>query len=90
MWKSYFKFIKLVPGKVVVKHHGTIDFSKDNLPVDLIKDLFDDNFPYLEMTAEGKRKFYPDKIDSSTEKPKKKRKTNTVAENACKHNSSLS
>ena len=58
MWRKYFKFIKLVPGKVVVPKHGTIDFSKDNLSLDLLKTLYEKKFPYLEITPEGKQKFY--------------------------------
>ncbi len=30
MWKRYFKFIKLKPGKVVTAQFGEIDFSADN------------------------------------------------------------
>ena len=58
MWHKYFNFIKLVPGKVVVPKHGTIDFSRDNLPLDLLKTLYEKKFPYLEITPEGKQKFY--------------------------------
>ena len=70
MWRKYFKFIKLVPGKVAVFGHGTIDFSKDNLSVDLLKSLYEKKFPYLEITAEGNEKLFgikpPDKGKTKT------------------------
>ena len=31
MWKRYFKFVKLKPGKVVTSLFGEIDFSADNI-----------------------------------------------------------
>ena len=45
MWKDYFKMIKLVPGRVVISGHGTIDFSRDDIPVELIKQLYENDFP---------------------------------------------
>jgi hypothetical protein len=58
MWRKYFNFIKLLPGKVVVPKLGTIDFSRDDLSLDLLKTLYENKFSYLEMTPEGKQKFY--------------------------------
>jgi len=58
MWKNYFKMIKLVPGRVVVPGHGTIDFSRDDLPVEIIQKLYEEDFPYLELTPEGKKEIY--------------------------------
>ena len=71
MWRKYFKFIKLVPGRVKVKGHGVIDFSKDNLSIELLKTLHDNKFPYLKLTEEGKEKLY------GIQKPKSKQKKNT-------------
>ena len=70
MWRKYFTFIKLIPGKVVVHGHGTIDFSQDNLSLELVVKLFENDFPYLQITEEGREKFYGIK-------PKRKRKANT-------------
>lgn len=58
MWKRYFKFIKLVPGRVVTHRFGTIDFSRDDIPVETIKTLYENGFPYLQMTREGKAELY--------------------------------
>lgn len=58
MWKRYFKFIKLVPGKVVTHLFGTIDFREDNIPIETIKILFENDFPYLQITKEGKAELY--------------------------------
>jgi hypothetical protein len=74
MWQKYFKFIKLVPGKVVVPGHGTIDFSKDNLPLDLLKTLHENKFPYLEITDEGKKELYGMSIEATEDAPTPKKK----------------
>ena len=58
MWQKYFKFIKLVPGRVVVPGKGIIDFSNDNIPVELCKELYDSGFQYLEPTDLGKEELY--------------------------------
>ena len=59
MWKHYFKFIKLKPGKVVTAQFGEIDFSADNIGIEIIQALYENGFPYLEITAEGKAELYP-------------------------------
>jgi len=66
MWKDYFKMIKLVPGRVVVPGHGTIDFRRDDLPLKLIQQLYENDFPYLQLTPEGEQKLYGIK----TQRPK--------------------
>ena len=58
MWRRYFKLIKLRPGKVINQEFGEIDFRKDNIPVDTLKKLFESDFPYLEITDEGKEVLY--------------------------------
>ena len=58
MWTTYFKFIKLLRGRVITPSHGEIDFSRDDLPVNTCKELFEKDFPYLEITEEGKKKLY--------------------------------
>ena len=69
MWRKYFNFIKLVPGKVVVPKFGTIDFSDNSLSVEFIKKLYDSGLQYLELTPEGKQKFSG--IEPETTKEKK-------------------
>jgi hypothetical protein len=58
MWRKYFKVIKIVPGVVIVPGHGRIDFSKDNISVEVCKNLFESDFPYLAITAEGRDFLY--------------------------------
>ena len=58
MWTKYFNFIKLRRGRVIVSVHGEIDFSRDDIPVEICKELFDKGFPYLELTEFGKRELY--------------------------------
>lgn len=57
LWQKYFKLVKLVPGKVIVPVHGTIDFSKD-VPVETCRQLWEDDFEFLQITDEGKRELY--------------------------------
>lgn len=58
MWKRYFKFVKLQPGRVVTALFGLIDFSDDNIPVEKIKALYESDFPYLQITEAGMEEFY--------------------------------
>ena len=58
MWTKYFNFIKLRRGRVIVPIHGEIDFSRDDIPLEICKELFDKGFPYLELTKEGKSELY--------------------------------
>jgi len=73
MWRRYFKLIKLRPGKVINQEFGEIDFRKDNIPVDTLKKLFESDFPYLEITDEGKEVLYGIKPKPKP-KPKRVRK----------------
>ena len=59
MWKRYFKFVKLKPGRVITTLYGEIDFSADNIGIGIIQALYEDGFPYLEITDEGKAELYP-------------------------------
>jgi hypothetical protein len=73
MWKKYFKVVKLVPGEVVVPGYGTIDFSKDNISVEVCQKLFESDFPYLDITEEGKKFLYGEPfITTETKKIKLK------------------
>ena len=58
MWKRYFKFVKLKPGKVVTAKFGQIDFSADYIGIEIIQSLYENGFPYLEITDEGKAELY--------------------------------
>ena len=50
----HFKLTGIEPGKVVTARFGVIDFR---LPVsfEILKSLFDEGFPYLKLTSEGKK-----------------------------------
>ncbi|MBA4410904.1 MAG: hypothetical protein Q8S54_16470 [Bacteroidota bacterium] len=58
MWTKYFNFIKLRRGRVIVPFHGEIDFSRDDIPLEICKELFNNDFPYLELTEFGKSELY--------------------------------
>jgi hypothetical protein len=74
MWKRYFTFIKLVPGRVVTPRFGTIDFSSDNIPLETIKTLYEHGFPYLQITEQGKAELY----GTTTQEAEIKRPAKTV------------
>ena len=58
MWTDYFKFVKLRRGRVITPSHGEIDFSRDDIPVETCRKLFEKGFPYLELTDKGKKELY--------------------------------
>ena len=80
MWKQYFKFVKLKPGKVVIAQFGKIDFSADTIGIEIIKSLYENGFPYLEITEEGKAELFgvesTIKKGNAIEKPKRIKKSN--------------
>jgi len=59
MWKTYFKFVKLKPGRVVTALFGELDFSADDIGIEIIKALYESGFPYVEITEKGKAELYP-------------------------------
>lgn len=68
MWKKYFRVVKLVPGEVVVPGYGTIDFSKDNISVEVCQKLFESDFPNLAITEEGKNFLYGEPVKATVPK----------------------
>jgi hypothetical protein len=72
MWTEYFKMVKVHRGRIVTQSHGELDFSRDNIPVETCKELYDQGFPYLELTELGKKKLYGDieKLPGSIKEPK--------------------
>jgi hypothetical protein len=73
MWTYYFRFVKLRRGRVITPSHGEIDFSRDDIPLETCKDLFEKGFPYLELTEKGKKKLYGIIEESTLRTTKKKR-----------------
>lgn len=71
MWKKYFRVVKLVPGEVVVPGYGKLDFSKDNISVEVCRELFESDFPYLAITEEGKDFLYGKSVSTPISKKAK-------------------
>ena len=69
MWTKYFNFIKLRRGRVIVPFHGEIDFSRDDIPLEICKELYENGFPYLELTELGKQELYPLVSDPKDQPP---------------------
>jgi len=86
MWKRYFKFVKLKPGKVVTTLFGEIDFSADNIGIEIIKALYENGFPYLEITEMGKAELLGlepvIEKDLTTDKPKREKKSKEISNKA--------
>lgn len=57
-WKAYFKTKGVRPGRIVTHRHGELDFREDNIPLETIQDLFENDFPFLELTDMGRRNLY--------------------------------
>jgi hypothetical protein len=58
MWTDYFRMIKLRRGRVITPSHGEIDFSRNDMPVETCKELYEKGIPYLELTELGKKELY--------------------------------
>ena len=82
MWQTYFRLVKLKPGKVVTALLGEIDFSSDSLPLDQLKQLYEGGFPYLEITEEGKKQLYG--IEEQKANPVKKHDLRNLPTNRIK------
>jgi len=70
-WKKYFKVIKVEPGIVIwAKANRKIDLKNESFsPEDMLK-LYEEDFPYLELTEAGKNKFFPKGTNKETMKDK--------------------
>ena len=56
-FEKYFRVIKIVPTIVHNPKFGQIDLR--DLSVEQAKELYEDDFPYLELTEEGKKNLFP-------------------------------
>lgn len=75
MWKTYFKLKKIEPGVVIYPSpFGKVDFSKEKIDLDLLRRIHEAKLPYIEMTDEGKKHFYPKEDKKSSEKTANKPK----------------
>ncbi len=59
IWSECFKLIKVKPGRIVTLRFGPLDFADPGLPIDKCQALFEDDFPYLEITKAGMDALYP-------------------------------
>ena len=53
IWTDYFNLIKVQPGRIVTPRYGTLDFADPNLPVEKVKALYEEGFPYLQIKLPG-------------------------------------
>ncbi len=65
----YFKLIGIEPGRVHTSRFGTLDF-RGEVDVEILKQLVDSGFPYLKLSPEGRKTFYPSKIVDKVATPK--------------------
>ena len=77
MWNEYFTLINVLPGRIVTPRFGTLDFSDPSLPVEKVQALFEDDFPYLQITPLGMDALYP--VPPLAKLPSKRVETPTLA-----------
>ena len=82
IWPDCFKLIKVLPGRIVTPRFGTLDFSDPNLPVEKVQAMFEDDFPYLQITPLGMDAHYP--VPPLAKLPSKKVETRTPARKPAK------
>jgi hypothetical protein len=46
-WKDQYRVVGIVPGKVITRQCGEIDFSSDKIPVEIIEKLYKSGCRYL-------------------------------------------
>jgi len=46
-WKEHYKVVGIVPGKVITRQAGPIDFSRDDIPLATIEKLYQSGCRYL-------------------------------------------
>jgi hypothetical protein len=66
-WQKYFRLKGIRPGKVHVSipNIGIVDFTDILLDLDLLRKLWEADFPYLEPTEEGYKIIYGIDLDTS-------------------------
>jgi len=82
IWTDYFTLIKVQPGRIVTPRFGTLDFSDPGLPVEKLQALFEDDFPYLQITPLGMDTLYP--LPPLAKLPSKRMETPTPARKPAK------
>lgn len=47
-----------MPGRIKTPRHGIIDLSRDDLNIDTLKELYEEDWPYIQITSEGMIELY--------------------------------
>lgn len=47
-WRHKYKVVGVKPGPIVTKKYGTIDLSRDDIPIKVLDSLHAEKFPYIE------------------------------------------
>ena len=50
--------MKQRPGVILTHRHGRLDFRSDNIPLKTCQELYEQDFPYLEITEKGMQELY--------------------------------
>jgi hypothetical protein len=67
MWRRFFRF-RMVPGVMIHPRFGKIDFRRDDLDVEMLRQIVEAGSYYLELTPEGQREFYGVEVQERIEK----------------------
>jgi hypothetical protein len=57
MWRRFFRF-RMVPGVMIHPRFGKIDFRRDDLDMEMLRQIVEAGSYYLELTKEGQKEFY--------------------------------
>ena len=80
MWRKYFRF-KLVPGLMIHPRFGRIDFRRDDLDIDMLKQIVVGGAYYLELTPDGQKKLYGVEVQADVPEvavPKRNKKVKEI------------
>lgn len=61
MWRKYFKIKGIKPGVVhYPRPFNLVDFRRNDLKPEMLKEMYEANLPYIDITDAGIDYFYPD------------------------------
>lgn len=68
MWRKYFKIKGIKPGVVhYPRPFNLVDFRRNDLKPEMLKEMYEANLPYIEITDEGIDHFYGQSQPAETE-----------------------
>lgn len=60
-WKQKYKVVGVKPGPVITPKHGTINLTREDIPLEKMDQLYAEGFPYIERIHSAEKKTKTDK-----------------------------